>query len=845
MPTTCGFPNCKFRSRYRGQEDNRHFYRIPKRPLVLRQRWLKAIGRTEETVVSQLRICSAHFEGGEKKEGDIPVPDPQFDPPISIQLPPKESKSGERRRAQKNAKLLGSASSSTSDSSNASVVAASIKRQQQQQQHQNNFAHNFNRLNSVLESVCPNPATAAAAASAYAFGSEFLAGVGAHPNNCFSGGPNILPGSVPLEQSSALPLLSGAGISPPSITLPSTSASFNVFTNFFNMSARMPNGPSTSRPLVALLDGRDCSVEMPLLKDVATVAFCDAQSTFEIHEKVLNEAVAALMWHSITLEKEDLEKFKALKIIVRLGSGVDNVDIKAATELGIAVCNTPGSCVEETADSTISLILNMFRKTYWLARTTETGKRVQSVEQLREAATGSARIRGSTLAIIGLGRVGTAVAVRARAFGFNIIFYDPHLPEGVDRALGIERCETLEDALSRADCITLHCPHTPETYHLINEETIKKMKSGCFLVNTSRGALIHESALITALKSGHVKAAALDVHEREPFDGVSSGFAQLNNVIHTPHAAWFSDESCRELRVSAAREVRRALIGRTPQDLVNCINKDQLLASTGGARRTGATNTRQPTPPALPNVSTFNPLAAMSSFGSAMSEGFNGLPVGGLGSFPYANPLLMGLNPQMLMNPSSAAALASLHSGANSAAALLASQVAAATNSISSAVSSTRPIQSSTNTSKLSITGNNANVSTTSANTSSANGRSRSATISPAIQIGSGTSPGILNGNSGGRGNSNASTPNASGAIPDPGTGEAMEVKFGDMKRAENSSNSDFSAANRLFKAESNSNPFENASFNGEDSQESNLKIDENSSNEDETGHIEATSTSN
>lgn len=147
------------------------------------------------------------------------------------------------------------------------------------------------------------------------------------------------------------------------------------------------------------------------------------------------------------------------------------------------------------------------------------------------------------------------------------------------------------------------------------------MKSGCFLVNTSRGALIHESALITALKSGHVKAAALDVHEREPFDGVSSGFAQLNNVIHTPHAAWFSDESCRELRVSAAREVRRALIGRTPQDLVNCINKDQLLASTGGARRTGATNTRQPTPPALPNVSTFNPLAAMSSFGSAMSEG--------------------------------------------------------------------------------------------------------------------------------------------------------------------------------------------------------------------------------
>src|SRR5882762_1426243 len=89
-----------------------------------------------------------------------------------------------------------------------------------------------------------------------------------------------------------------------------------------------------ARPLVALLDGRDCSVEMPILKDVATVAFCDAQSTQEIHEKVLNEAVGALMWHTITLTKEDLEKFKALRIIVRIGSGVDNIDIKAAGELG-------------------------------------------------------------------------------------------------------------------------------------------------------------------------------------------------------------------------------------------------------------------------------------------------------------------------------------------------------------------------------------------------------------------------------------------------------------------------------------------------------------------------------
>lgn len=159
-----------------------------------------------------------------------------------------------------------------------------------------------------------------------------------------------------------------------------------------------------ARPLVALLDGRDCSVEMPILKDVATVAFCDAQSTSEIHEKVLNEAVGALMWHTITLTKEDLEKFKGLRIIVRIGSGVDNVDIKAAGEMGVAVCNVPGYGVEEVADTTLCLILNLYRRTYWLANMVREGKKFQGPEQVREAAQGCARIRGDTLGIVGLGK---------------------------------------------------------------------------------------------------------------------------------------------------------------------------------------------------------------------------------------------------------------------------------------------------------------------------------------------------------------------------------------------------------------------------------------------------------
>lgn len=249
-----------------------------------------------------------------------------------------------------------------------------------------------------------------------------------------------------------------------------------------NSRGQISNGPGGARPLVALLDGRDCSVEMPILKDVATVAFCDAQSTTEIHEKVLNEAVAALMWHTINLQKDDLEKFKALRVIVRIGSGIDNVDVKAAGDMGIAVCNVPGYGVEEVADSTLCLILNLYRRTHWLANLVKEGRRLAGPEQVREAASGCARIRGDTLGIVGLGRVGTAVALRAKAFGFNVIFYDPYLPDGIDKSFGLTRVYTLQDLLFQSDCVSLHCALNDHNRHCINDFTIKQMRPGKLLI---------------------------------------------------------------------------------------------------------------------------------------------------------------------------------------------------------------------------------------------------------------------------------------------------------------------------------------------------------------------------
>jgi C-terminal binding protein len=294
--------------------------------------------------------------------------------------------------------------------------------------------------------------------------------------------------------------------------------------------------PPASRPLVALLDGRDCSVEMPILKDIATVAFCDAQTTNEIHEKVLNEAQAALLYNTITLSREDLLKFKALKLIVKIGTDYENIDIRAAADLNISVCNVSGYCIDEVADSTLTMILNLYRRTHFLAngmqqKLTTTQKSTGYVlgastpEQMREVAQGCIRIRGQTLGVVGFGKIGTAVALRARAFGFNVVFYDPYQYEGVEKTIGcVSRCQSLGELLQQSDCVSLHCPLNESTLHMINEQSLKLMKHGAFLVNTAYAGLIDENALSVALKTGLLRAAALDDFGNEAFNPFTGSF---------------------------------------------------------------------------------------------------------------------------------------------------------------------------------------------------------------------------------------------------------------------------------------------------------------------------------
>jgi len=294
---------------------------------------------------------------------------------------------------------------------------------------------------------------------------------------------------------------------------------------------------------------------MPILKDIATVAFCDAQSTNEIHEKVLNEAHAALLYNTITLSRDDLLKFKALKLIVRIGVDYDNIDVRAAADLRIAVCNVPSYCVEEVADTALSLILNLYRRTHWLAASAnqrilaakqqylQAAMQQQQVamstypapaiaattpEQTRDMANGAVRIRGETLGLVGFGKVGVAVAQRAHAFGFKVCFYDPLLSDGVDRAFGnVARCLSLAELLQASDCVSLHAGLNEQTCQMMNEAAFRQMKPGGMLVNTAQAALVDEFALAAALKEGRLRAAAIDVFDPEAFNPLNGRFSFL------------------------------------------------------------------------------------------------------------------------------------------------------------------------------------------------------------------------------------------------------------------------------------------------------------------------------
>jgi len=268
----------------------------------------------------------------------------------------------------------------------------------------------------------------------------------------------------------------------------------------------------------------------------------------------------ALLNQYAPIARKVMENLKDVKIIARYGIGVDNVDLEAATEKGIFVTNVVYD-ICDVADHTVGLILALVRKIPWARQSVKSGewdwKKFQPIM----------RLSGKTLGIVGFGRVGREVAKRMEGFGINMVAYDPHLPSGAFEKSGVKRVD-LETILKEADMITIHVALTKETRHMIGSGELRKMKKTAILVNASRGAVIDENALYTALKEGWIGAAGLDVLEREPIRK-DNPLLELDNVLITPHMAWYSSASLTEIQTKAAEEVARVLRGQLPLSLVN------------------------------------------------------------------------------------------------------------------------------------------------------------------------------------------------------------------------------------------------------------------------------------
>jgi D-3-phosphoglycerate dehydrogenase len=250
------------------------------------------------------------------------------------------------------------------------------------------------------------------------------------------------------------------------------------------------------------------------------------------------------------------------KVIVRYGIGYDNVDVKAARERGIPVCNIPDYCIDEVADHTLAFILGVTRQVVPNTLHVRDGKwgLATPLDQLRT-------LRDQTVGIVGFGRIGREVAARLAPFKCRRLVHDTFVPPEVVRNAGCEPV-LLDELLSQSDIVTLHCPSTPQTKKLLNEETLGRMKQGSIVVNLGRGDLIDSGSLIAALQSGKIAAAALDVFEQEPLP-TENPLRFMPNVITASHIASASSKSVRTLRETAAKIAIMALRGESLPNIVN------------------------------------------------------------------------------------------------------------------------------------------------------------------------------------------------------------------------------------------------------------------------------------
>jgi D-3-phosphoglycerate dehydrogenase / 2-oxoglutarate reductase len=300
------------------------------------------------------------------------------------------------------------------------------------------------------------------------------------------------------------------------------------------------------------------SILRPLGHEIASLR--ERKSAAELTKLVAD--ADAVITQFAQVDAQVIAGMQRAKVIVRYGIGVDNVDLEAARARGIPVCNVPDYCIDEVADHTLAFILSITRQVVPNTLHVRDGKwgLATPLDQLRT-------LRDQTVGIVGFGRIGREVAARLAPFKSRRLVFDAFVPPEVVRNAGCEPV-SLDELLAQSDIVTLHCPSTPQTKKLLNDESFGRMKQGSVVVNLGRGDLIDSGSLIAALQSGKIAAAALDVFEQEPLPP-ENPLRSMPNVISASHIASASPKSVRTLRETAAKIAIMALRGEPLPNIVN------------------------------------------------------------------------------------------------------------------------------------------------------------------------------------------------------------------------------------------------------------------------------------
>lgn len=313
-------------------------------------------------------------------------------------------------------------------------------------------------------------------------------------------------------------------------------------------------------------------IEREVLGDIADVVSAGATCNEDLDGQV-EDAHALMVYHFVSIRESLMKRMPNLKVVARSGAGYDNIDIAYARSVGVDVTNVPDYGTEDVADSAIALTLSLARGTHRMSHICQKG----TDNWCYELVIPLKRIRGQTFGILGAGRIGTAVALRAKALGFDVIFYDPYAPDGTDKALGIRRVESVDALLEQSNVVSCHCLLSDETHHVIHCDNIERMRPGSILINTSRGGVIDPLAILKGIEDGRLMGAGIDVLEQEPPDPehpLIQAWRDPNHPAHerlilTPHAAFYSEEGLGDMRRKGAQNVRRMLLGEPCRNVIN------------------------------------------------------------------------------------------------------------------------------------------------------------------------------------------------------------------------------------------------------------------------------------